>query len=55
MAALEAIQKKFSEEVNKYNGSRRAYQKHLVDRQQYDVQLNENKSVQEVTHAHTHN
>lgn len=49
MATLEAIQKKFSDEISKYQASQRTLQKHLADREQYSVQLNENETVQNVS------
>ena len=49
MASMEAQQKKLQDEVNKFNESQKKYQKLLKDRQLSDAQLNENKSVYEVS------
>lgn len=46
---MEAQQKKLQDEINKFNESQKKYQKLLKDRQLSDAQLNENKSVYEVS------
>jgi PREDICTED: HLA class II region expressed gene KE2-like len=50
MSNIEATQKKFSDEVTKYNQLQKEYQKVVSMRQQLDEQLNENKIVKEVSY-----
>lgn len=49
MTSLESQQKKLQDEVNKFNENQKTLQKMLKDRQLSDAQLNENKSVYEVS------
>lgn len=49
MTSIESYQKKMQNEINKFNEIQKKYQKLVKDRELSDGQLNENKSVYEVS------